>query len=118
MAKLFNFLLHPDSFESRKVAVTEILGSRISTMRVYDGDQPFETGLAHPEYNLGEAMIVEAYSTHEDALRGHKKWVNLVALDQLPETIKDCINSEIGQLAATFGGPLIYTRQRNAEGHQ
>ena len=73
----------------------------VDTVRVGDGIQPFETAVQHPEYNDGDMVIVEAYSTKKDAEVGHEKWVKIMAADELPAELIDCHNTEISQLFGT-----------------
>lgn len=58
-------------YKQRKVENTELENGIIDTAFTPDTGY-FETGIK-PQ-NM-EWIIVEEYSTHEDATRGHKKWV-------------------------------------------
>jgi hypothetical protein len=107
---MFGFL--PDFFnhEERQVARFEGEDSVIDTARVSDGQQPYETGIAHPEYNDGKWVIVEAYPDKATALFGHGKWVKLMTAGALPVSLEDCGNSEVSQVIETLGGEMIFPR--------
>lgn len=110
---MFGFLDMTGTYESRKVARYEVGDLIISTCSVTDGAHPYETAVAHPEYNGGEFVIVEAYDNHEDAHTGHKRWVKTMTSDALPDKLVDCNNSEIQRFASALGGRTEYLRQKN-----
>lgn len=70
----------------------------VDTAEVSDGSRPYETGVSHPEYNEGKWVIVEAYHTWDAAMKGHEKWVATMTSEDLPTSLKDCLNGEISQL--------------------
>jgi hypothetical protein len=72
-------------------------GLYVDTAAVSDGDHPYETAVAHPDYNDGEMIIVEAYDTKKEAQVGHVKWVERMTTN-LPEELVDCANSHISQM--------------------
>lgn len=100
-----NALGDADNYDERCVARLENLDARllVSTARVSDGDRPYETAIAHPEYNHGAIVIVEAYDTREEAAAGHERWVAAMTASTRPEALTDCRNSYISKLA--FDGP-------------
>lgn len=92
---MFGFLSMMDNYEDRKVNRYEADDLVIDTAYVTDGNQSYETGISHPEYNQGDWIIVEAYDNKEDALKGHERWVLRMTSENLPSSLKDCKNSEI-----------------------
>jgi hypothetical protein len=92
----FSFFDMAYNYESRKVARTEIEGGFISTASVTDGAQPYETAISHPQYNYGSVIAVEAYDSLEAAKAGHQRWVEAMSLPELPESLIDCRNGEVG----------------------
>lgn len=108
---MFNFLLDAGNYESRKVARYDSDGLMVSTARVSDGAQPFETAVRHPSYNEGKVVIVEAYDDHASAQAGHNRWVALMTSEALPDKLVDCCNSEIGSLAGAMGCETEFPRK-------
>ena len=94
---MFNFLDMAFDYDQMAVDRFEGLGMCIDTARVTDGSQPYETGVAHPEYNGGKWIIVEAYDTKEEAKKGHAKWVQVMT-ENPPDQLVDCQNSYISNL--------------------
>ena len=111
---LFDFLdmMAAGSYEERRVGRydDENVGLMVSTASVNDGAHPFETAVAHPEYNDGAMVIVEAYDTKEDAKVGHERWVTTMIAKELPKQLVDCCNSEVGQLSSAAGCETVYPR--------
>lgn len=50
----------------------------MGTCAVTDSEEPFETGICHPNYNSGKWVIVEMYNSKERAQAGHDKWVKIL----------------------------------------
>lgn len=96
--------------ESRRVGLYEKDGLFVSTVKVSDGQKPYETAVEHAEYNGGEMVIVEAYDTFEQSVEGHQKWVNIMTTEPLPMQLADCHNSAIGRLILEKYGPMIHPR--------
>ncbi len=93
----FGFMDMASTYEQRKVARTELSeGGFVSTAEVTDGAQPYETGISSPHYDNGHVIVVEAYSTREEAENGHARWVEVMSADELPESLMDCRNGEVG----------------------
>ncbi len=97
---MFNFLGMMGNYEDRRVDCYDNEESDIfiSTAEVTDGKYLYETAVAHPEYNDGELIIVEAYDIKEEAQNGHNKWVELMIGDNLPDLLRDCGNAGISSL--------------------
>jgi hypothetical protein len=93
---MFDFLFDAP-YEERKVDRYEAIGLTVDTCSVNDGEHPYETAVAHKEYDSGEWIIVEAYDTKEEAQVGHDKWVKIMTTEPLPEKLVDCNNSEISK---------------------
>lgn len=97
---MFGFLDMMGTYEQRKVDLykDEVLKIMVSTAKVTDGRQPYETAVCHPEYNSGNHIIVQDYNTKAEAQTGHNNWVTLMTSDKLPDKLVDIANSEIAQL--------------------
>ena len=105
---MFNFFSMADNYEDRKVDRYEADGMIIDTASVTDGNQPYETGICHPEYNKGDWVIVEAYDTKEEAQAGHEKWVARMTSGNLPSSLRDCQNAGISQLFGDDEQSLVF----------
>ena len=109
---MFEFINDMGNYQDRKIDRTDIADDFfISTAKVSDGSQPYETGIAHPEYNDGKVIIVEAYDTKDQAKKGHKKWEKIMTNENLPDQLVDCQNAGIAQLCDAFGSSLVFKRQ-------
>ena len=95
---MFEFFDMVNNYEERKVENTEITNGEIDTCAVSDSEQPYETGISHREYNDGEWIIVEMYETKEQAKEGHKRWVDKMSSDSLPNKLVDVSTSGIAGL--------------------
>ena len=111
MLDFFGFSDMQNDYEDRVVGRYEEGDVFVSTARVSDGKQPYETGVAHPEYNNDDIIIVEAYDDHAAALFGHGKWVKIMTAETLPDHLEDCQNSNIQQIASMLGDDTIFLRQ-------
>ena len=96
--KMFNFFSMADNYDERKIANSVAGEAEIDTCYVNDGSHDYETAIAHPSYNGGQWIIVEAYDTPDQAKDGHYKWVNIMSANNLPEYLDDCQNAMISQL--------------------
>lgn len=67
---MFDFLKDEGTYESRKVARTDI-GKGIEVSTAFTSDEGFETAILDSE----SAYPVERYKTRADAERGHAVWV-------------------------------------------
>ena len=104
-----------DDYEERMVGRFEKAGLLVSTARVSDGQQPYETAVGHPEYNEGKLVIVEAYPDRATALFGHGKWVKMMTDDNLPDSLKDCGNSAISSLGELVGITMVFPRMKSGD---
>ena len=73
---LFDFLVDVGNHAERKVDTYDKDDLFVDTCRISDSSQPFETAIAHPDYNDNKIVIVELYDTSEEAQQGHDKWVD------------------------------------------
>lgn len=90
------FMQNYGSYSKRKVARYDGDGWFISTALVYDAEGPqYETAIVHPEYNEGEHVIVEVYSTEEKAEEGHERWVEVMTAGELPDELVDVYLSPV-----------------------
>jgi hypothetical protein len=90
-----------ESHENRLVENTSINGAEIDTCKVYDSKLLYETGIRHREYNDGHWVIVEAYNTKDDAMKGHQRWVKLL-YKKLPENLVGIDQTEIGEIMKKY----------------
>lgn len=84
----------------------------IDTAPVWDGKQPYETAIQHPEYNNGKWIAVEAYNTKEEAQEGHDKWVDIMTAPDLPKSLTDCCNAEMASILKARGNQMEYPRKQ------
>ena len=97
-----------EDYEGRKVGRHGVKGKLIvSTAGVSDSDNPFETAISERGYNGGAWVIVEEYANRADAVKGHKKWVETMTADTLPDELVDISSAGIAKLA----GHRTYKRQ-------
>ena len=110
---MFGFYGMADNYEERKVGrwISDDGLKMVSTCSVTDGREPFETAFEHPAYNNGKMVIVECYSTKEEAVIGHEKWLKLMLGNNLPDSLVDCANSEVSQTMKAVGGPMTFERK-------
>jgi len=87
--KALSFVGMMGNYEERKVARFEEGDLIVSTCRVTDSTQPYETAVSHPRYNDGAWVIVEQYDDEETAAEGHEKWVAKMTTSDLPEELYD-----------------------------
>lgn len=107
MNGIFDWLLDAP-YEDRKVDKYEKGDLFISTVEVSDGNKPFETAVAHPKYNSGKIVIVEAYGTREQAIKGHKAWTERMTTKPLPIKLTDCLNAKIALFTE-----MLYTKRKD-----
>ncbi len=106
---MFDFMMDAGNYSSRVVGRDDFDWGFVSTARVSDGYQPYETAIKHKEYirnrdkQTGLMCIVEAYDTPEEAKEGHKKWLKKMTSVKLPKKLTDCANAEIAQMADMLG---------------
>ena len=90
---LFDFLGMSGNYEERKVANYSEGKLVVDTCAVTDSSKPYETGIAHPDYNDGDWIVVGLYDTKEQALEGHDKWVKKMK-SRLPKKLIDVSTAE------------------------
>lgn len=108
---MFDFMGMMGNYDSRKVDRYDDDDIFISTAMVTDGQKPFETAVAHPEYNDGKIVIVEMYDTEGEAQIGHLNWVKTMTADILPKEIVDCCNAGVSQLGEVAGIDMVFPNQ-------
>jgi hypothetical protein len=108
---MFNFFMDMGNYEDRKVARFDADWGMVSTARVSDGRQPYETAVCHKQYNDDKIVIVEAYDSVDEAKKGHERWVKTMTSKRLPKELVDCCNAEVGQFAEALGAPTTFKRK-------
>src|SRR5438128_507857 len=107
---MFDFLWDIGDYEDRYVGRYDYVDGFISTARVSDGAQPYETAVADNRYTRSDGkktiVVVEAYDSVGDAKAGHARWVKSMTEGPLPTTLSDCYNAHIGQMAKVAGERL------------
>ena len=106
-----NLLSMLHNYDIRKVGRDDFRWGFISTCRVTDGRKDYETAVEHKDYNGGAIVIVECYDTEQQAEDGHKRWVRTMTAKKLPQTLKDCANTEIAQLCKAVGSEMEFKRK-------
>lgn len=110
MKDIFGFMQDWDNHDERLVLRFKEGRLSVDTSRVSDGEKPYETGVAHPDYNGGRWVIVEAYDTSEQARSGQFRWVKTMTSGPLPDKLVDCCNSSVSQVIMAIGGELEFPR--------
>ena len=95
---MFGMIEMTGNYDSRRVGRHEEENLIISTCRVTDSDQPYETAVSHKDYNSGSWVIVEQYDTKGEAEIGHEDWIGKMTAKELPEELKDVSTCEIASL--------------------
>ena len=108
---MFNFIPMLGNYDTRRVERHDDGDLIISTAYVTDGSHPYETAVAHPDYNEGSFVIVESYDSKEDAEQGHVRWIDTMTNEPLPDKLVDCANSGISQLALAVGCDEFYRQE-------
>lgn len=111
MTKMFDFFNDIDNYSERKVDRFEEDDLIIDTCRVSDGKQDYETAVSHPDYHNSKFIVVEAYSSKEEAQEGHDKWIEIMTKEPLPDELIDCCNAQIGDFYRELGGDVIYKKE-------
>lgn len=93
---MFEFFNDFGNHYSRIIARNKHEDYTIDTCAVSDGDCPYETAIAHKDYNHFKWIIVEKYLTKEEAKIGHERWLSRI--DDLPNPLIDCQNAGISKL--------------------
>jgi len=105
---MFDILQMFGNYETRKLARYESGKGEnrifVSTVEVTDSTEPFETAVGHPLYNNRKLIIVETYTTREEALTGHDKWVTTMTQEgKLPTYLRDVSTASIKRLGQAAG---------------
>ncbi len=96
---LGNFMEMMGNYESRKIGNHEGDDFVVSTCRVNDSDQPFETAVSCKELNDGKWIIVEMYDYTKQAELGHEKWIeHMQTTPKKDLELKDVSTSEIKKM--------------------
>ena len=116
---MFSFFDMVGTYEDRKVDCTPFSWGFVSTARVNDGRQPYETAVQSNEYGTvrdlkktNEMIIVEAYDNSSDAQEGHDKWCKVMEEDP-PFELIDCLNAEITRAESEAGREFTEIRIRS-----
>lgn len=104
---IFRFVEDIGNYADRVVGRYDAKELSVSTARVSDGGQPYETAVQSPRYNGGKWVIVQAYNTKQDAKAGHLEWVNRMKTDP-PTVLQDCANSTVSELLGKIGGTMDF----------
>ena len=106
---MFEFLMDIGNYEDRRVDRSDFEWGYISTCRVSDGKQPYETAVCSNQYaratdldDTSEMTIVEAYNDYDAAQEGHDRWVKTMT-ENPPEGLTDCCNAGIAEFGAVLG---------------
>lgn len=83
--------------------VDESKGLVVDTASVPDAEQPWETAVCHPAYNLGNWIGVEMYEREGLAQAGHTKWVQIMTTEPLPEKLFEVSTALIIRIDEQFG---------------
>ena len=100
---MFEFLQDLGNHKERKIDSYEVGDVFVDTCAVSDSSQPYETAVAHPNYNEGKIIIVQMYDTKKQAQKGHDKWVKKMTAKELPKAIKDVSTSGIVKFGHALG---------------
>ena len=94
---MFDFLDMIGNHAERMVGHYEEGEVFVDTALVTDANEPYETAVAHPNYNEGEIVIVEMYPYENLAKEGHEKWVKIMTAKELPSELVDVGTSAISK---------------------
>ena len=86
---MFSFFDMEGTYEDRVVGRLEEDGLLVSTAEVSDSLHPYETAVSHAEFNEGKLVIVEEYDSKDEAREGHKRWVEAMTGEVLPDKLSD-----------------------------
>lgn len=91
---MFEWLNMIGNYEERKVAYTKTDNFTIDTAKVTDRQQPYETAIAHDDFNDGEWIILGWADTKEDAQKMHDSFVEYYKTHDVDE-IKDACSGRV-----------------------
>ena len=104
------------NYEDRKVDRYEDGVMVISMAAVDDSDKPYETAVAHPNYNDGKFVIVSTYDSRLEAEIGHQAWVQIMTAETLPVTLNDVSTAFVTALMDAIGGTDWRAKSETVEG--
>jgi hypothetical protein len=73
-----------NNYETRKVDRFESDNGFVSTAKVSDSRDPYETGIQYKPWGPG-VVIVQTYETLDEAKNGHQRYVELFVSGELPQ---------------------------------
>lgn len=79
----------------------------VSTIKAADGDRPYETAVLDTRYNTS-FIVVEAYDTAEEAVKGHDHWVSVMSTNP-PASLVENMNGFCGAFKGL--GVISYDRK-------
>lgn len=71
------------NYEERLIGNDKVNGFEVDTVRVTDTGYYAETAIRHPELDDGYWIIVQEYETHEQAEKGHERWVDMLENEKI-----------------------------------
>lgn len=89
---IFGILTMKDNYDLRVVKNTERSTFILDTALVTDRVLPYETAVAHKDFNDGQWIVLEWSKTKEDAEKAHDKW--LAKLDAGVDSLLDIYTCE------------------------
>lgn len=92
--ELFGWQDMVGNYNERKVARDEVNGFVIDTVLVTDRSWKYETAIMHEDFNDDDWIIVQGYATLDDAVRGHKEWLDICTNSPIL-SLKDCYTDEV-----------------------
>ena len=78
---MFDYFEMIGTYEERKIKRDIVNGYVIDTVRVTDAYPPYETAVAHKDFNNGAWIILERSATIPEAEATHDKWVKTLQAD-------------------------------------
>ena len=102
MDNLFNWIKAAPHSE-RMVGRYEGHGVIVDTCAVNDADDPYETAI---QRGKKPCVIVEAYTTKDEAKAGHKRWKELAKAGKLPPRLRHKGTSGLAKLLQARGEDL------------
>lgn len=80
----------------------------VSTILPYD-DPQYETAIYDKNYHHS-FIVVEQYTTEEEAKMGHAKWVDIM-LSNPPDKLEDVGAGFFGAMAKAMGEQMVYEKK-------
>lgn len=92
MDNLFGMFTMKDNYDLRVVKNTKRNAFTLDTAMVTDRALPYETAVAHKDFNDGQWIVLKWSATKEDAEKAHDKW--LAKLDAGVDSLLDIYTCE------------------------